>query len=338
MNNGKSKILIIGGGGYIGTHVLVELLHAGLEVLVIDNFENSFPSSLKKVSKIVSNKFKFLNIDVTNIKLLDKAFKNFIPDMVFHLAGKKNLLESFNFPLQYYQSNVNGLINILNKMDEYGCDKIILSSSAAIYGEPKQIPVSENSLVLPMSVYARTKFFIEENTKDWSISSNNKKAIILRYFNPVGNHKSGEIGENSKLEQNNLFPSILKVLENKKQYFNIYGNDLKTKDGTAIRDFIHVSDLAEVHLSCIGYFSKIKNYDVFNVGSGTGYSIKEIIKKFELIFEKKIPLKVCDHRKGEIPISISNISKANKLLNWYPKENLEIIIRDLMKWKNKNNS
>ena len=335
MKNRTSKILITGGAGYIGSHVLVELLLANQQILVIDNFENSYSKALEQVFKITKKNFDFLNIDIKNVMKLDKVFKDFKPDIVFHLAGKKNVLESKNHPIKYYHTNVIGVTNILSKMDEYDCKKLLLSSSASVYGNPDKIPISEKCLVTPLSVYAKSKFFMEEIVKDWSHLNDNRKVIILRYFNPAGNHYSGEIGEVSRHDQSNLFPSILKVLDKKKKYFNIYGNDLDTKDGSSIRDYIHVSDLAKVHVSCLEYFNEMQKCDVFNIGSGIGTSVKEIIEKIEHTLKKQIPIKICDFRDGEMPVSIASIKKANKLLKWDPKENLDSIIKDLIEWKSK---
>ena len=280
------------------------------------------------VAKI--NNFGFLkSIEEKPIKPKSK------PSLVIHFAGLKSVYESIVNPILYYDVNVNGTMNLLKAMDLIGCKEIIFSSSATVYGVPEYFPIDENHKCDPINTYGRTKYFIEHIIKDWSKNTNEKKAIILRYFNPAGAHETGFIGENPKGIPNNLFPFITHVISGKQKELNVYGNDYNTPDGTGIRDYIHVCDLARGHVLSIDQLKKINNYEIINLGSGRGFSVLEVINEFQNQLDQKLDYKILGRRAGDLDKLLAKSEKAKNMLNWDTKFNLKDIIRDSLAWTKK---
>ena len=270
------RVLVTGGAGYIGSHTCVELLEAGHEVLVIDNLCNSHEVALERVRRITNCELQFTNADIRDANALDNIFNTFKPEAVIHFAGLKAVSESVADPLLYYDINVGGSISLLAAMSKAGCNNIVFSSSATVYGKPKYLPYDEDHPTNPVNPYGSTKLVVEKIIKDWTIVDNKRKGTILRYFNPVGAHESGQIGEEPIGVPNNLMPYIAQVADGRRKYLNIFGNDYETADGTGARDYIHVVDLANAHISAIN--SKISdNFEVLNIGGGRSSTALELI-------------------------------------------------------------
>ena len=329
------RILVTGGAGYIGSHTIVDLLKIDTEVQVIDNFSNSSEKVFENIKKITGKKIFYENVDLLDFKNLSAFFKKSKPSLVIHFAGLKSVSESMENPVLYYDVNVNGTINLLKAMDLSGCKEIIFSSSATVYGVPEYFPVDENHKCDPINTYGRTKYFIEHIIKDWSKNTNEKKAIILRYFNPAGAHETGFIGENPKGIPNNLFPFITHVISGKQKELNVYGNDYNTPDGTGIRDYIHVCDLARGHVLSMDYLKKINDFDIINLGSGRGFSVLEIINEFQNQLDQKLNYKILGRRDGDLDKLLAKPEKAQKILNWDTKYNLTDIVKDSLAWTKK---
>lgn len=329
------RILVTGGAGYIGSHTIVDLLKFDTEVQVIDNFSNSSEKVFENIKKITEKKIFYENIDLLDFKNLSAFFKRSKPSLVIHFAGLKSVSESMEKPILYYDVNINGTINLLKAMDLSGCKEIIFSSSATVYGVPEYFPVDENHKCDPINAYGRTKYFIEHIVKDWSKNTNEKKAIILRYFNPAGAHETGLIGEDPKGVPNNLFPFITHVISGKQKELNVYGNDYNTPDGTGIRDYIHVCDIARGHVLSIDYLKKINSYDIINLGSGRGLSVLEIINEFQNQLDKKLNYKILGRRYGDLGKLLAKSEKAKNMLNWDTKYNLTDIVKDSLAWTKK---
>ena len=329
------RILVTGGAGYIGSHTIVDLLKIDTEVQVIDNFSNSSEKVFENIKKITGKKIFYEKIDLLDFNNLSAFFKKSKPSLVIHFAGLKSVSESMENPILYYDVNVNGTINLLKAMDLSGCKEIIFSSSATVYGVPEYFPVDENHKCDPINTYGRTKYFIEHMIKDWSKNTNEKKAIILRYFNPAGAHETGFIGEDPKGIPNNLFPFITHVISGKQKELNVYGNDYNTPDGTGIRDYIHVCDLARGHVLSMDYLKKINDYDIINLGSGRGFSVLEIINEFQNQLDEKLNYKILGRRDGDLDKLLAKSEKAQKILNWDTKYNLTDIVKDSLAWTKK---
>ena len=329
------RILVTGGAGYIGSHTIVDLLKIDTEVQVIDNFSNSSEKVFENIKKITGKKIFYEKIDLLDFNNLSAFFKKSKPSLVIHFAGLKSVSESMENPILYYDVNVNGTINLLKAMDLSGCKEIIFSSSATVYGVPEYFPVDENHKCDPINTYGRTKYFIEHIIKDWSKNTNEKKAIILRYFNPAGAHETGFIGEDPKGIPNNLFPFITHVISGKQKELNVYGNDYNTPDGTGIRDYIHVCDLARGHVLSMDYLKKINDYDIINLGSGRGFSVLEIINEFQNQLDEKLNYKILGRRDGDLDKLLAKSEKAQKILNWDTKYNLTDIVKDSLAWTKK---
>lgn len=330
------KVLVTGGLGFIGSHTIVELLNNNIEVICVDNLTNSITEIKNRISQITNKNFIFYNIDVTDYIALEKVFveHNNI-DSIIHFAAFKSVSESVIKSLDYYQNNIVGLINIL-KLAEQNNAKIVFSSSCTVYGEPKELPINEDSeLVKPSSPYGNTKKICEEILQDFTINSE-IKVVSLRYFNPVGAHESGLIGELPIGVPQNLFPFVTQTAIGIRDVLTIYGNDYDTPDGTCIRDYIHVVDLANAHLKAIEYFDKMnQNYDVFNVGTGNGISVLEIVNKFEKLTNLELNYKFGNRRDGDIVKIWADNSKALNLLNWKPKFGINEMILTSWNWQKK---
>ena len=336
----NKKILITGGAGYIASHTLIELSKEGFDFIVYDNLSNSSKESLKRVKKITGAKVKFVKGDIRDKKALRKVFKTYSIDSVIHFAGLKAVGESVAKPLKYYDNNVVGTIRLLEVMKEFDCKKIVFSSSATVYGNPESCPIDESFPVGgTTNPYGTSKYMIERILEDLYISDNSFKAVILRYFNPVGAHESGLIGENPNGIPNNLMPYISQVAVGKLKELSVFGSDYPTVDGTGVRDYIHVVDLANAHVKAIKYLNSNKylfENSKINIGTGIGYSVLDMIKAFEKASGKKIPYKLVPRRAGDIATCYSNPQKAKEILEWEAKHNLEDMCKSSWNWQSKN--
>lgn len=325
-------VLVTGGLGYIGSHIVVELLDKNEDVIVIDNLSNSSKKVLEQIKEINPKPVKFYQGDILDKKILDKIFKENNIDSVIHLAGLKSVNESINKPLYYYDNNVNGTINLLDSMNENGVKKLIFSSSATVYGNSKNYPITEEEPKGEIfSPYGKTKDVIEEILKDLYTSDNKWNITILRYFNPIGAHSSGLIGENPKGIPNNLFPYLTQVAVGNLDFLNVFGNDYNTPDGTGIRDYIHVVDLAKGHLKALDNLNN--GLKIYNLGTGKGTSVLEVIEAFEKSNNIKIDYKIKPRREGDIEVSYCDASKALKELNWKAEKNIEDMCKDAWRWQ-----
>ena len=312
------KILITGGLGYIGSNIALQLLKKKNSVLIIDNLSNSSKSKIKVIENLSKRKLFFKKADCKNKSIINKIFKTFKPELVIHLAGLKSVSESLAKPELYYEENFLSASVISDAMIKHNVKKLIFSSSATVYGKPKYLPLDEKHETNPENPYGLSKLMIEDYFKILSKNNKNFSVISLRYFNPVGADKSGKLSDNPKIP-NNLFPKINLYLKNKLNFIPIYGNKYSTHDGTAIRDYIHIRDLAEAHIYSIDYFKKKKKFVVFNVGTGQGYSVLEIIKEFMFQNKINIKIKIKNKRKGDLPEIYSSVKKISKNLGWKSK-------------------
>lgn len=324
------KILITGGAGYIGSHTVVELLNKNEDLILIDNFYNSKRKALENIKKITNKDFKFYEMDYTDINLLEKVFEENKIDAVIHFAGYKAVGESVEKPIEYYQNNVSGTLNLLSVMKKHNVKKIIFSSSATVYGVPQKLPITETDKVGDTTnPYGTSKLFIEQILKDLYNSDNTWSIAILRYFNPVGAHTSSLIGEDPNGIPNNLMPYILKVATGEKPKLNVFGNDYETKDGTGVRDYIHVVDLAKGHIKALEKINKEKQgLFIYNLGTGKGYSVLEMIKTFEKVTGQKINYEITERRPGDVAECYADATKAQKELNFTCEKTLEDMCKD----------
>ena len=320
-------VLVTGGTGYIGSHTIVELLNNNYEVIAIDNFSNSKKSVIDKIIEITNKKFKFYEIDLCDKSKLEDVFKNNKIDAVIHFAGYKAVGESVSNPLKYYRNNLDSTITLLETMTKHNVKKIVFSSSATVYGSPEELPIKETSKLSTTNPYGSTKLYIEGILKDLYISDNDFSIAILRYFNPVGAHSSGLLGEDPNGIPNNLMPYIAKVANKELPYLNVYGNDYDTKDGTGVRDYIHVVDLALGHIKALEYIDSHKGIDYYNLGTGEGYSVLEIVSTFSKINNISIPYKIVKRRSGDIASCYADTEKAKKCLKWQATRSLEEMVK-----------
>tara|TARA_B110000008_G_C16910286_1_gene540397 strand:+ start:134 stop:1174 length:1041 start_codon:yes stop_codon:yes gene_type:complete len=327
------KILVTGGAGYIGSHTCIELLEYGHQLVVLDNLSNSKLDCLISVSKLTNiyldinnfteSNFAFFEGDISDNNILTKIFSTFKIQGVIHFAGLKDIGESIKNPKKYYKNNVAGTIVLIEIMKKYNCKNFVFSSSAAIYGEPHTLPIKENFPYKPFNPYAQSKLEVENLLRDLYKSDNNWHIVLLRYFNPIGAHESGLIGENPKGIPNNLVPYISQVAMGKLKKLNIFGNDYNTPDGTAVRDYIHVVDLAKSHIKALLAFSGRGQILAFNIGTGVGYSVLEIVKTFEKVSNKKIPYRIKARRPGDVVENYADSTLASDKLGWKAEKNLE---------------
>lgn len=333
-------ILITGGAGYIGSHTLVELAKENYDFIVYDNLSNSSQESLKRVEKIIGKSITFINGDIRDSAKLKETFTNHTIDSVIHFAGLKAVGQSVEHPLEYYDNNVVGTLRLLEVMSEFGCKKIVFSSSATVYGDPATTPILENFPVGgTTNPYGTSKYMIERILEDLYISDNTFKIAILRYFNPVGAHESGTIGEDPNGIPNNLMPFISQVAVGKREYLSVFGNDYDTHDGTGVRDYIHVVDLAIAHVKAIDYLNTKQSLDkplVTNLGTGTGYSVLDVVKAFEKASGKEVPYQLCERRAGDIAKCYANPSFAKEVLGWEAKRTIEQMCIDSWRWQSNN--
>ncbi len=321
------KILVTGGTGYIGSHTCVELLNAGYEIVVLDNLSNSKIEVVDKIKKITGKDFKFYEQDLCNEKKLDTLFKNENIDAVIHFAGLKAVGESVEKPILYYQNNLDSTLTLCKIMNKYNVKKIVFSSSATVYGSQDILPIKETASLSTTNPYGSTKLFIEYILDDIYKSDNDWSIIKLRYFNPVGAHESGLIGEDPNGIPNNLIPYVSKVAIGELPNLNVFGNDYNTKDGTGVRDYIHVVDLAKGHIKALEYIDKNKGSNAVNLGTGIGYSVLDIVNAYEKENNVKIPYKIVKRRDGDIAECYADPEKAFTLLNWKAEKNLNDMVK-----------
>ena len=330
------KVLVTGGCGYIGSHTCVELLDSGYDVVVVDNLSNSKEDVINKIETITGKKVKFYKEDICNKDKMNEIFTSEKVDAVIHFAGFKAVGESVAKPLMYYRNNIDSTLTLLEVMKEHNCKKIVFSSSATVYGKPASLPITEDFPLQTTNPYGSTKLMIEMILNDLYISDNDWSIAILRYFNPIGAHKSGLIGENPNGIPNNLMPYIVKVANKELQELSVFGNDYDTIDGTGVRDYIHVVDLAKGHIKAIEKVTKDKGIDKYNLGTGKGYSVLQIINTFKTVNNIDVPYKIVDRRPGDIDACYASTKKANDVLNWHAELEIEEMCRDAWNFVNKN--
>lgn len=330
----KKAILVTGGAGYIGSHTVVELISSGYSVVVLDNLSNSSKESLLGVEDIVGESVEFVEGDVLDEPLLQRVFSYYSIDTVLHFAGFKAVGESISNPIDYYENNVSGTINLCRVMAKNNVFNIIFSSSATVYGDPTCIPIDEEADTgSTTNPYGTSKYIVERILKDLPIANESWRVVILRYFNPVGAHKSGFIGEKPNGIPNNLLPYISKVGAGDLEFLSVFGGDYDTPDGTGVRDYIHVVDLAKGHLAALRYLEENPGFEVFNLGTGRGYSVLEVVRAFEEASGKKIPYKVVNRRPGDIAQCYSDPGKAKVMLDWSAVLTLDDIMEDTWRWE-----
>ena len=330
-------ILVTGGAGYIGSHTCVELLNAGYDIVVLDNLSNSSPKAMDAIKRITKRDFPFYHSDLLNLEETYKIFDAHAIDAVIHFAGLKSVSESARVPLLYYENNLTGTINLLKAMLRFNVKTLIFSSSATVYGDNEHVPLVEDDnkgdQIVTSNPYGTTKLFIERILQDLQKAQQDLSITILRYFNPIGAHESGEIGEDPNGIPNNLLPYISQVAVGKLDKLHIFGDDWPTKDGTGVRDYIHVVDLALGHIKALEHCKGKAGVHTYNLGTGRGYSVLEVLRAFEKSCGKCIPY-VFDHRRpGDIATSFANPSKANKELGWIAKRDLNKMCADAWKWQ-----
>ena len=330
------KILVTGGAGYIGSHTVLLLLENGYEVVVVDNLSNSSYESLKRVMEITGKTVDFYECDINDYDKLDEIFSIHDINSVIHFAGLKAVGESVSIPLKYYENNLTGTFTLLEVMIKHNVKKIVFSSSATVYGDPHKVPITEDMPNSATNPYGRTKLFLEQILSDVYVSDKEFSVSLLRYFNPIGAHESGRIGENPKGIPNNLMPYITQVASGKLQQLSVFGNDYNTHDGTGVRDYIHVMDLSMGHLKASEYIQDKTGVFVHNLGTGTGYSVLDLVKAFEEANGIKVPYQIVARRPGDIAACYADPGKAKAELGWQAEKNIVDMCRDAWNWQKQN--
>lgn len=331
------KVLLTGGLGYIGSHTAVELLNEGFEVEIMDNLYNSSQDVVEKLKKITNKEVAFYKVDLLDMEKMDNLFKNGNYDAVIHFAGLKAVGESSKKPLMYYENNITGTINLIKCMEKYNVNNLVFSSSACVYSDKNVAPFKEDDILNPINPYGRTKYFIEEIIKDYCNANSNFKAIILRYFNPIGAHESALIGENPNGIPNNLMPYITRVAFGKLEKLSIFGNDYNTPDGTGIRDYIHVTDLAKGHVASLKKIEKMQGYNIYNLGTGHGYSVLEVVNAFNKVCGNKVKYVFASRREGDAECVFACPDKALKDLDFKTTKELEEMCLSSFNFEKNNN-
>ena len=327
------NILLTGGLGYIGSHLAVELSHHGYNPIILDNLSNCHHECFDKIQDICHSKLEFIECDILDFDKLKSVFFNFEIDSVIHLAAKKSVSESIQYPELYFNNNVIGTENLLKIIQINSIRNFIFSSSACVYDQGSQIPIKENALIKSINPYGNTKIQAEKKIIDYYNQFKNFNYSILRYFNPVGSHPSRIIGEDPLQNQSNLFPNILNVIMNEDKKLNVYGKNYSTKDGTPVRDYIHISDIADGHIKSMNYLDNQGRNHVINIGNSMGYTVLDVILTFENLTNKKIPINYCDKRDGDVAVSIADNSLSKSLLSWAPKYDLDEMCKSALEWK-----
>ena len=331
------KILVTGGTGYIGSHTCVELLNLGMDVVIVDNLVNSSMESIKRVQAITGKTPAFYDLDVRDEEKLSRVFEEHHIDCAIHFAGLKAVGESVEKPALYYDNNLNSTITLCRAMKDHGVKNIVFSSSATVYSGDNEMPLKESSRTgMCTNPYGWTKYMSEQILRDTAFADEEWSIALLRYFNPIGAHKSGLIGEDPRGIPNNLMPFISQVAVGRRDHLNVFGNDYDTHDGTGVRDYIHVVDLARGHVCAIEYMQKHKGENVFNLGTGMGYSVLDMVKAFERVTGIKIPYEIVARRPGDLATVYSSPDKSAELLGWKAQYNLDDMCRDTWAWQSKN--
>ncbi len=330
------KILVTGGAGYIGSHTCVQLLERGDEIVVLDNLDNSCEESLNRVKEITGKELTFYKVDLLDYEATEQIFKEHKFDAVIHFAGLKAVGESVRMPLRYYHNNITGTLHLCDIMNKYGVKKLVFSSSATVYGDPHTVPIKEDFPLSCTNPYGQTKLDIEYILKDLCVSDPEWSVVLLRYFNPVGAHESGLIGEDPNGIPNNLMPYISQVAIGKLECLSVFGGDYDTKDGTGVRDYIHVVDLAEGHLKAIDKIKDNTGIYIYNLGTGNGYSVLDMVKAFSKACGKDVKYKIVDRRPGDVASCYADPTKAREELGFVTKHDLDDMCRDLWNWQTKN--
>jgi len=327
------NILLTGGAGYIGSHTAVLLLNAGHKVFIVDNFCNSHASTISIIEKITEKTLPYLEGDIRDTNLIIELLESRKIEAVVHLAGLKSVGESAERPLEYYANNVQGSISLLQAIQASGVDKLVFSSSATVYGSPQYLPIDEMHPTAPTNPYGQTKLQIEQILQDICWANKNFRVANLRYFNPVGAHESGLIGENPIGIPNNLMPFVAQVAAGKQKSLSVFGGDYPTADGTGVRDYIHVMDLAEGHMAALDFLNNNQGMSTFNLGTGSGHSVLEVVRTFESKSGKKIPFQIVPRRAGDIASCYADAKKANLILNWSSKYSLDDMCLSAWRWQ-----
>ena len=332
-----STVLVTGGAGFIGSHTSVELLNAGYDIIILDNFVNSKPESLKRIKELTGKDFKFYQADIRDEEAMTKVFADNKIDAVIHFAGLKSVPQSVKEPLNYYDNNIAGTVCLCRVMDKAGCKKLVFSSSATVYGSKNPSPLRED---MPTggttNPYGTTKYFIEQILQDLCISDSEWGVSILRYFNPIGAHKSGRIGEDPNGIPGNLMPYITQVAIGKLECLNVCGNDYPTPDGTGVRDYIHVVDLAIGHIKALDRLLKVKGCEVYNLGTGKGYSVLDVVKAFEKASGIKINYRIAPRRAGDVACCYADATKAKEVFGWQAQYDIDDMCADSWRWQSQN--
>lgn len=326
------RVLVTGGAGYIGSHTILHLLRAGYDVMSFDNYINSSPTSLQRVAKLAGRAPGMTRGDVRIPADLDAVMRSFAPEAVIHFAGLKAVGDSTQIPLDYYQTNVTGTHQLLRSMQAHGCCEIVFSSSATVYGDAVYLPFDEDHPIAPANPYGRTKAFAEDIIRDWSSAWPDARAVILRYFNPVGADASGQIGEDPHGIPNNLVPYIARVATGRLETLGIFGNDYDTRDGTGERDYIHVADLADAHLAALSYTGANTGCIAINVGTGVGATVLEMLRAFEQTAGQEIPHHIAPRRPGDVARMLSSVERASELLNWRARYTISDMCQSTWNW------
>lgn len=331
------SILVTGGAGYIGSHTSIELLQAGYDIVIVDNFCNSKPESLNRIEELTGKKPKFYEFDILDREGLNKVFDENNIEAVIHFAGLKAVGESVEKPIEYYENNISGTLVLCDVMRKHNVKKIVFSSSATVYGMNNKVPFSEDMpTASATNPYGSTKLFIEQILSDIYVSDNEWSVALLRYFNPIGAHESGRIGEDPNGIPNNLMPYITQVAVGKRKELSVFGNDYDTHDGTGVRDYIHVVDLAKGHLKAVGKVLSSNGVEAYNLGTGIGYSVLDVVNSFEKASGQKVPYKIVERRAGDIATCYADATKALKELGWKAEKNLDDMCRDSWRWQKNN--
>ncbi|PAQ13799.1 UDP-glucose 4-epimerase GalE [Bacillaceae bacterium SAOS 7] len=326
-------ILVTGGAGFIGSHTALFLLEAGYDVVIVDNLSNGRIEVVDRLERLVGHPIPFRAVDLRNERALEKVFATFSIEAVVHFAGLKAVSESVDRPLFYYENNIGGTITLCKVMDKFGVRRLVFSSSATVYGIPEQVPVAEDVPLHSTNPYGRTKLMIEEILQDVYRANEEWSIALLRYFNPIGAHESGEIGEDPTGIPSNLMPYITQVAIGERETLSVYGGDYPTWDGTGVRDYIHVSDLAAGHIKALEKVKRVTGIEAYNLGTGKGYSVLDVVKVFEKVTGAKVPYRIADRRSGDIASCYADPSKAERELHWKAEKTLSDMCRDAWRWQ-----
>ena len=330
------RVLVSGGAGYIGSHTVIELLAEGFEVVIVDDFSNSNPEVIKRLAKITGKAIPLEQVDLTDKPALRKVFDKYSFDAVIHFAGFKAVGESVSKPLEYYRNNLVSTLNLCELMDEFKVRQMVFSSSATVYGDPDTVPITESAAIHATNPYGQTKVMIEQILKDWVTGNPELRVTCLRYFNPVGAHESGQIGEGPNGIPNNLLPYVSQVAVGKLDKVRVFGNDYDTPDGTGVRDYIHVVDLAKGHVAALQHMPAPGQWAAYNLGTGRGISVLAVIKAFEQASGRKIPYEIVDRRPGDIAACYAEPAKAQDELEWQATKTFEEACADAWRWQSQN--